>query len=245
MTAFDDSAKWYDALYSRKDYDRELASYRKVLGDDFRPRSIVDVGCGTGNSTLALRRAFPDATILAIEPSRAMRDVAQLKGVDAQPGSMRTFSSIDADLVVCFFNVVGYASIDLADFIRSLVNVYENTTASGVLLFDFMHQPEVSRGLRAVECRGAHRDGYDLHRTCYRTFDPLAGIVEYFMRYEVYQCGAECDRSTEIHQMRCFTASELTLLLSLAGWQASFYGCSGDMPRATDFYMLCKATKNG
>ena len=243
---FECSAKWYDALYAGKDYDREIANYRKALGEDFAPRSIVDVGCGTGNSTLALRRAFPEATITAVDPNREMREMAHAKGVEAIDADLQTFQCANADLVVCFFNVIGYAGVDLTSLIPALKNAHKQTNENGVLLFDFMHMPTVARSLRPVECRHCDCGEYKIFRTAFREYLGLLGIVEYVLKYEVWQCGSFCDYQHETHRMRCFTITELTLLLSLTGWHANFFSCDGNpRPRPDEFYLLCKATKNG
>ncbi len=42
----------------------------------FSPQSIVDIGCGPGNSTDVLRNVFPDADILGIDSSPAMVEKA-------------------------------------------------------------------------------------------------------------------------------------------------------------------------
>ncbi len=47
------------------------------------PKTILDLGCGTGNSTLALRTRFPQADILGVDFSQAMLSIAKQK-VDAR-----------------------------------------------------------------------------------------------------------------------------------------------------------------
>lgn len=43
---------------------------RRML--DFQPRTIVDIGCGPGNSTAVLKRVFPDARLIGIDSSEGM-----------------------------------------------------------------------------------------------------------------------------------------------------------------------------
>lgn len=47
------------------------ATLKKWFGE---PHVILDVGAGTGNSTMFLAESFPDARIVAAEPSQTMRD---------------------------------------------------------------------------------------------------------------------------------------------------------------------------
>ncbi len=43
-----------------------------LLSDDFRPASVLELGCGTGHLTQALVRTFPHSSILATDLSEAM-----------------------------------------------------------------------------------------------------------------------------------------------------------------------------
>ncbi|MEE4330372.1 MAG: malonyl-ACP O-methyltransferase BioC [Wenzhouxiangella sp.] len=62
------------------EYDQHAELQREVGGRllerldglKFEPRSILDLGCGTGAQTLELRQRFPDARILAMDTAVAM-----------------------------------------------------------------------------------------------------------------------------------------------------------------------------
>ena len=46
-------AKYYDEIYSNKDYDRESEFVKQVL-NKYNCKRILDVGCGTGNHLVRL-----------------------------------------------------------------------------------------------------------------------------------------------------------------------------------------------
>jgi ubiquinone/menaquinone biosynthesis C-methylase UbiE len=46
---------------------RALVAWLRAAHPDFRPRRILDLGCGLGHNTLPLREAFPEAEIIAID----------------------------------------------------------------------------------------------------------------------------------------------------------------------------------
>lgn len=48
-----------------------------------RPRHVLDLGAGTGNVSVALRKRFPQAALVALDGSSAMLSVAQKRLLDA------------------------------------------------------------------------------------------------------------------------------------------------------------------
>ena len=71
-------SEWNSAHYLEYQAERtrpafDLASAIAVE----RPRTIVDLGCGPGNSTQILRRRWPEAEITGIDNSHAMLDAAR------------------------------------------------------------------------------------------------------------------------------------------------------------------------
>lgn len=67
----------YHGLFSLfGDYDRKLVSMLKSLMG-FEPGRILDMACGVGLSTLALRTNFPDAGIIGVDIDSGMIDFAK------------------------------------------------------------------------------------------------------------------------------------------------------------------------
>lgn len=65
------------------------------------PRRVVDLGCGPGNLTVALRQRWPDAVIEAIDSSPEMVEAARARGVDAVLGDIAAWDpGSDVDVVI-------------------------------------------------------------------------------------------------------------------------------------------------
>ena len=77
------SAATWDAVVKEifNEYIGEEQSYRELLPSavPITPLRVLDVGCGTGESTLAWHRRFPEAHISAIDVSPYMLVVAEQK----------------------------------------------------------------------------------------------------------------------------------------------------------------------
>jgi malonyl-CoA O-methyltransferase len=89
--AFDRASATYDAAAVLQARVRdELLSRLDLLG--FEPRCIVDLGCGTGHATRALRDRWRDARVIAIDHAPGMLAVAR-----ARQGWFRRFDRVRAD----------------------------------------------------------------------------------------------------------------------------------------------------
>src|SRR5262245_54424361 len=115
---WDASATAYDRHTRRFDTHARIAATLAVLAPP-KPAVVLDFGCGPGNSTRVLHRAFPSATIIGVDSSPEMISLAQRT---AQPGVSYYHTDLMTDeppealatervsLVVCansFFHVVG------------------------------------------------------------------------------------------------------------------------------------------
>ena len=102
---------WDPSLYARFERERTQPAVDLVNRiSHLRPRSVVDVGCGPGNSTAVLRSAFPDADILGIDTSPEMIARARAGLPDAE------FETMDAwDLPKGFDLIFSNACIQWID----------------------------------------------------------------------------------------------------------------------------------
>ena len=51
---------------------RAIAAWVKETYPDFRPKQILDIGCGLGHNTLPIAQAFPDAQVIGIDAGAPM-----------------------------------------------------------------------------------------------------------------------------------------------------------------------------
>lgn len=106
---YDRSARWYDAIYSFKDYAAEAEMLRGLI-EARRPgaRRLLDVACGTGEHLKQLRERFE---VEGLDSSAAMLEVARAKlpGVPLTQADMLAFDlGRTFDAAICMFGAMGH-----------------------------------------------------------------------------------------------------------------------------------------
>ena len=75
-------SKFYDIIYSRKPYKKELLYIKKLLTrSNFS--NILEFGCGTGNYTKWINNIFPVSELVAVDNNKNMLAFAKKKKINA------------------------------------------------------------------------------------------------------------------------------------------------------------------
>lgn len=136
--AYDLVAPYYDELTGHHDYERWFASLLPALErHGLRGSRLLDLGCGTGKSTLPmLRRGW---AVTACDNSSRM-----LVELDAKAGGALRIEEADIldlprlgefDLILCLGDVLNYCAAD-GELTDALRGIERNLAPGGVALFD-------------------------------------------------------------------------------------------------------------
>lgn len=110
--------------------------YARALADDLGARTIVDLGCGTGQLAVSLAR--PGRTVIGVDPDVSAMEFARRRAGAAAviwtDGDSTVMGDLAADLIVLTGNAVQH--IGEADWQRTLRDVAQTLRRGGVLLFD-------------------------------------------------------------------------------------------------------------
>ncbi len=130
-------AKYYDLLYSWKDYKEEsrtlvelIRRYKVAAGT-----SLLDVGCGTRKHLQCLAEHF---ACVGMDASGAMLQVAKrnVKGVEFVRGDMVDFDlGRKFDVVLCLFSSIGYVRT-YPRLARTLRNFARHLSDGGVAIIE-------------------------------------------------------------------------------------------------------------
>jgi len=187
-------------LWDAKSYDRFEAERARPSRDLIAriaapPRRALDLGCGSGLSTLELRRAFPEAEIVGVDLSPDMLSAAAKRLPEARflEGDVATFDTRGFDLV--FANAVFHW---VPDHIAVLAKIAAALPAGGCLAVqmpDNYNEPS-HRLMREVAAREAFRGA---------NFPAVREMIGDFASYDQALC-PPCDyvdiwRTTYAHRL--------------------------------------------
>lgn len=139
---FSKTAKYYDAIYSFKDYNAEAASVRSIIKQEHpTARSILDVGCGTGEHA---RRLATDFAVDGIDLEPEFIALAQSKVITGtfSVADMRQFQLEKRyDVVLCLFSSIGYL-LQESEVIQALTCFSDHLADGGVMLVEPWFTPD-------------------------------------------------------------------------------------------------------
>ena len=139
---FSKTAKYYDAIYSFKNYGAEVASIRSIIGREHpQARSVLDVACGTGEHARLLATDF-EVDGLDLEPEFIA--LAQSKTVRGSfcVADMRHFKlGRSYDVVLCLFSSIGYLLRE-ADVVHAFQCFAAHVADDGVVIVEPWFTPE-------------------------------------------------------------------------------------------------------
>ena len=145
---FDRIAPTYDRLVDlNPGYHRHLRRSAERLGLCARAPRLLDLCCGTGASTLALRRVYPEASIVGVDASSGMLRVAREKRALAEVDFVEGDATDPSAVVSGPFDgvLMAYGIRNLPDPDRALGNLLTLLSPGGRVVF---HEYSVADSLR-------------------------------------------------------------------------------------------------
>jgi SAM-dependent methyltransferase len=222
----------YDLLYQDKNYVAEcdlIYHIFQTYGND-SIRSVLDLGCGTGNHALPL--AHRGYEVVGVDRSEPMLAHARRKAVSFLPDSKAFFyqgeiRSVDLkrhfDAALMMFTVLGY-QLENADALSALRTVRRHLNLGGLFIFDVMYGPAVLHQRPSQRVKVVQTPHGRILRVASGDLDirrQLCIVQYYVWRLEGERLVVETEES---HTVRYFFPLELDLLLECTGFSPLQFG---------------------
>jgi SAM-dependent methyltransferase len=139
---FSKTAKYYDAIYSFKNYGAEAASIRSIIKREHpTARTILDVACGTGEHAKLLATDF-EVDGLDLEPEFVALAQSKVVRGTFSVADMRNFKlGKSYDVVLCLFSSIGYL-LHETDVVHALRCFAAHVTGGGAIIVEPWFTPE-------------------------------------------------------------------------------------------------------
>ena len=218
MDAYHELAYSYDRLTNDVDYGAVVDFYFEILSrEGLRPRTAVDLACGTGSVALLL--AQRGMRVTAVDMSEEMLCVASQKAQEQGVYPVFVCQKLQelqlprgVDLAVCALDSMDYIT-EPDDCREAIRRVYKALNPGGCFIFD-VNTPEKLRAMDGQIFVDEDDDVFCLWRG---EFDPQSNICSYGM--DLFQReGNVWHRSYEEHREYAYSAAQLTEYLKDAGF---------------------------
>lgn len=222
-TIFGRYADHYDGLYSDKDYVAECAYLEELFRHHSRRkvRSVLSLGCGTGNHDLLLaargfRTTGVDRSAQMLRHFREKR-VAAGAQVRIRRGDIRSVRLGERfDAVISMFAVIGYQVTD-RDLRRALATAAAHLERGGVFLFDVWFGAAVLRDPPKDRVKAVATETGSLERRTLCRHHPLEQVVDITFETTPTENGKRRRTIRETHRMRYFFPREIATAVNDAG----------------------------
>lgn len=218
-TRFKDLARYYDLIYEDKDYEKEVDFLEEIFADTYKPRRILEIGCGTGNYTrILLERGYE---VTALDISEDMLKVAREKcACEFIDGDIRDISINNKfDGCIAMFAVLGYIT-ENSGMIKALSNVHKHLKPEGIFIFDVWNGLAVMRILPERRVKEVENNKVKLIRVAVPNLKSFEHICE--VNYKLIIVSKESniyDEINERHVVRFYFPQEIKHYLEDTGFE--------------------------
>lgn len=217
---FSESAEFYDAIYSFKDYAAEAAEVAaRVRSIHPKARTILDAGCGTGEHArlLAATHGF-EVDGLDIDP--ALLRIARNKHPTGRffVGDMSDFRLDQRyDAILCLFSSIAYL-ITVERVQSALACFCHHLDRGGTLLVEPWFSPGALSAGRIFRHTGTYQHMH-VERVSRTEIDGRISRLHFDYRIDAPD-GVR--HATEVHELGLFTPDEMRTVFEAVGLRAEF-----------------------
>jgi SAM-dependent methyltransferase len=222
-SSFNEYSKYYDLLYSDKNYYNEFQYVSDLINKYCitSPQSLLELGCGTGVHASLLSSKI--SKIVGIDLSEGMVKLASERcakyrlerDISFEVGDIRNYNSSRVyDVVISLFHVFSY-QVSNEDVCAMLLTAYNHLPVGGIFIFDFWYGPSVLSQKPISRIKRLKNEHLSVTRIAEPVIHDDENYVDVF--YEVFVENMKTNlinKFDEKHSMRYFFMNEMQAYLS-------------------------------
>jgi SAM-dependent methyltransferase len=225
MKQFGEYSKYYDLLYSDKDYSQECDFVEEIFQNYSvtHVKTILDGGCGTAGHAIPL--ANKGYKVTGIDASEAMVKRAREKSeklnlnIDFRVADLCQFElGTKFDACISMFAAVSYIT-ETENILRALSNIRHHLETSCLFIFDVWNGLAVLRQLPSVRVKSIEAEKQKIIRIVQPELDAFNHLCRVHYHLLVAQDNSLMDDIEETHTVRYLFPQEITHYLKDAGFE--------------------------
>lgn len=211
---FAKTARYYDKIYSFKDYEAEVERLLPIIRKHLRSGGdcLLDVACGTGRHCEYLNDHF---AVEGLDISEELLKIAQVRNplIPFHLGDMIDFNlGRRFDVVTCLFSSIGYVKT-LPNLARTIGCMVRHLVPGGLLLIEPWFTPNA---WSAGTVHAGLIDEPELKIARVNT-SFVAGLISFFDLHYLIATPEGTEHIVEHHELGLFTTDEINGILKNAG----------------------------
>lgn len=222
-----DLAGYYDLIYSRKDYAKEVSVLKKLFSEHKKSggNRLLDVACGTGHH---IKLLMDEYDCIGLDINEGILEVARknAEGVEFVQGDMTSFDlGRKFDVITCLFSSIGYVKT-----LENLGKTYRCFAAHLVEGGTVFVEPWFTK--EVYSAGGAYMDTYDgedlkIARLNVSEVDGDVSVMD--MHYLIAERDKGVRHYVDRHELGLFEVDDTLRIMEEAGLKAQ-YQAEGLMP---------------
>lgn len=213
-------AKYYDLIYSWKDYKKEANQLKKLIKKykNSDGNKLLDVGCGTGKHLEYFKEIF---SCTGIDLNEEMINVAKgnISGVDFKSADMISFDlNAKFDVITCLFSSIGY--VKTYDYLeKTILNFEKHLKSGGIVIIE----PWFTKSSYWVGVPGMTTyDGEDVKIARVNTTSLQDNISIMEMHYLIAEKNKNVIYFVDKHELGLFETDKFLEIMNNAGLKSNF-----------------------
>lgn len=218
-------SKYYDLLYSDKDYTKEVEYIDSLIkGQNSKTKTLLDMGCGTGkHAELFCDKGY---TVHGVDLSEDMLKIAETRRKNKEDRLSFSHSNIQNlsldkkfDTIVSLFHVMSYQNSN-DELIKAFEIAKNHLNDNGIFIFDFWYGPAVLTDLPTTRVKRLEDEQIKVTRIAEPLLHATKNIVD--VNYDVFienKKNIEIVEKKELHKMRYFFDTELEIICEKVGFE--------------------------